>query len=174
MHNLTDYIKTKYFYMIQRKVLLTVCWLMLTCAFMLSCQDIADDDHYAAPSWLKGNAWEVLEGEGNHSSFLRAIELTGYKPIVNGHTILTIAAPNDEAWQTYLQEQGYTSVDDMYQKAPQALKKAVGFHLMYYAYDWDKMVNFRPSEGDGARPMPVCGTNTVPAVRTTWRICRAS
>ena len=150
MHNLTDYFKTKYFYMIQRKVLLTVCWLMLTCAFMLSCQDIADDDHYAAPSWLKGNAWEVLEGEGNHSSFLRAIELTGYKPIVNGHTILTIAAPNDEAWQTYLQEQGYTSVDDMYQKAPQALKKAVGFHLMYYAYDWDKMVNFRPSEGDGA------------------------
>jgi len=130
--------------------LLTVCWLMLTGIFLLSCQDIADDDHYATPSWLKGNAWQVLEGEGHHASFLRAIELTGYKPIVNGQTIMTVAAPDDEAWQTYLQEQGYSSVDDMFQRAPQELKKTVGFHLMYYAYDWDKLVNFRPSEGDGA------------------------
>ena len=136
--------------MIRKRLLSTACWLLLTGTFLLSCQDIADDDHYASPSWLKGNAWQVMESEGNHSSFLRAIELTGYKPIVNGQTILTIAAPNNEAWQAFLQEQGYASVDDMFQQAPETLKKTVGFHLMYYAYDWDKLVNFRPSEGDGA------------------------
>jgi len=119
-------------------------------AFVVSCQDIADDDHYAPPSWLKGNAWQVLEDEGNYTSFLKAVELTGYKPIVNGQSILTVMAADDQAWQSYLQEQGYSSVEDMNTKAPKELKKTVGYHLMYYAYDWDKLVNFRPNEGDGA------------------------
>ena len=122
----------------------------LASTFVVSCHDIADDDHYKSPDWLKGNAWQVLESEGNHSQFLKAIELTGYKPIVNGQSVLTVMAPNDEAWQAYLQQGGYSSVDDMFAKAPAELKKTVGYHLMYYAYDWSKMVNFRPNEGDGA------------------------
>lgn len=136
--------------MTQSKSLSTTLCLMLACVFAVSCQDIADDDHYKSPDWLKGNAWEVLENEGNHSMFLRAIELTGYKPIVNGQSVLTVMAPDDNAWQQYLQQGGYASVDDMFAKSPNELKKTVGYHLMYYAYDWAKMVNFRPSEGDGA------------------------
>jgi hypothetical protein len=123
---------------------------MVAACAIVSCSDIADDDHYAQPSWLKGNAWQVLEDEGNHTSFLKAVELTGYKPIVNGQSILTVMAADDEAWQKYLQGEGYQSVDDMWQKAPGELKKTVGYHLMYYAYDWQKLVNFRPNEGDGA------------------------
>lgn len=133
-----------------KATLTAACGLLLASAFCVSCSDIADDDHYAAPSWLKGNAWQVLEGEGRYTSFLHAIELTGFKPIVNGQTILTVMAPDDTAWQEYLQGQGYASVDDMWQQAPAQLKKAVGYHLMYYAYDWQKLVNFRPNEGDGA------------------------
>lgn len=136
--------------MTRKTSLLITGWLLLTSLFMLSCQDIADDDHYSAPSWLRGNAWQVLEGDGNHKMFLKAVELTDYKPIVNGQSILTIMAPDDDAWQKFLQEQGYASVEDMNEKAPQALKKTVGFHLMYYAYDWNNLVNYRPSEGDGA------------------------
>ena len=136
--------------MTKMKTLLGALCLMTAGAFVVSCQDIADDDHYKSPSWLKGNAWEVLEGEGSYGSFLKAIELTGYKPIVSGQTILTVMAPDDQAWQQFLQAGGYTSVDDMWQRAPKELKKTVGFHLMYYAYDWQKLVNFRPNEGDGA------------------------
>lgn len=126
-----------------------VCCMVVSSALM-SCTDIADDDHYKAPDWLKGNAWQVMEADGNHKSMLKAVELTGYRPIVEGQTILTVMAPDDAAWQKYLQELGYTSVDDMYQRDPKQLKKTVGYHLMYYAYDWQKMVNFRPNEGDGA------------------------
>lgn len=132
------------------KALLTVCCLVASSVFISSCTDIADDDHYKSPDWLKGNAWEVMQADGNYTSMLKAVELTGYKPIVDGQTILTVMAPDDTAWQNYLQQLGYTSVDDMYQSDPQLLKKTVGFHLMYYAYDWQKMVNFRPNEGDGA------------------------
>lgn len=133
----------------KKSTLTLVCGLIMAAAFV-SCQDIADDSHYAPPSWLKGNAWEVLQKDGNYSSFLKAIELTGYKPIVNGQSIMTVFAADDNAWKSYLQGQGYSSVSDMYAQAPDDLKKTVAYHLMYYAYDWNKLINFRPTEGDGA------------------------
>ena len=131
--------------------LLNVCSLALVTAFVVSCQEGVDEsDHYQVPDWLKGNAYQVLTQEGNHTMFLKGIELTGYQPIVDGRSILTVMAPNDEAFSKFLQENGYSSVEDMYAKAPQQLKNTIGYHLMYYAYDWEKLVNFRPSEGDGA------------------------
>ena len=136
--------------MTNKNSLRTTLCILLASILAVACQDIADDDHYKSPEWLKGNAWEVLESEGNHSMFLKAIELTGYKPIVNGQSVMTVMAPDDGAWQNFLQQRGYSSVEDMQAKAPQELKKTVGYHLMYYAYDWQKMVNFRPTEGDGA------------------------
>ena len=126
------------------------CCVVALSGLAVSCHDIADDDHYKQPDWLKGNAWEAMEADGNHSSMLRAIELTGFKPIVSGQSIMTVMAPDDAAWNSYLGELGYSSVDELAQRDPALLKKTVGFHLMYYAYDWDKLVNFRPSEGDGA------------------------
>ena len=135
--------------MIQRKLLKAVYGFALVGSMLVSCQDIAEDDHYASPSWLKGNAWQVMENEGgNYSSFLRAIELTGFKPIVDGKSVMTVIAADNDAWQKYLSQEGYESVDDMWQRNPKQLKKTVGFHIMYYAYDWSKMVNFRPNEGD--------------------------
>ena len=118
---------------------------------VMSCQDdLSENDHYKAPSWLKGNAYEVLQKEGNYTSFLRAVDLSDYKSIVAGKSIVTVMAPNDDAFKTYLANKGYTSIDDLYSKNPQYLNELVGYHLMYYAYDWAKMVNFRPNEGDAA------------------------
>lgn len=116
-----------------------------------SCSDnLSEDDHYKVPSWLKGNAYEVLQKEGNYTTFLRGIDLTGNSGIVGGKSILTVAAPNDDAFSRYLSEKGYSSIDEMYQKDPQAVKNLIGMHLMYYAYDWNKLVNFRPTDGDAA------------------------
>ena len=116
-----------------------------------SCSDnLSEDDHYKVPSWLKGNAYEVLQKEGNYTTFLRGIDLTGNSGIVGGKSILTVAAPNDEAFKTFLSEKGVSSIDELYQKDPQYVKNLIGMHLMYYAYNWDKMVNFRPTDGDAA------------------------
>ena len=86
--------------MIQRKLLKAVYGFALAGSLLVSCQDIAEDDHYASPSWLKGNAWQVMEnGGGNYSTFLRAIELTGFKPIVAGKSVMTVIAADNDAWQ---------------------------------------------------------------------------
>ncbi len=119
-------------------------------AFVACKEDIADTDHYKSPDWLKGNAYEVLQSDGNHTQFLKAVDLSGYQSIVNGHSILTVMAPDDAAFTAFLQKKGYASVEDLFDKNPEYLKSLVGYHLMYYAYDWQKLVNFRPSDGDAA------------------------
>ncbi|MBD5321225.1 MAG: hypothetical protein HDS01_00445 [Bacteroides sp.] len=126
--------------------------LLALCAGMTSCKDddLASDDHYKIPDWLKGNAYEVMQNDGNHTIFLRAIDLSDYREIVAGKSILTVVAPSDAAFRQYLSEKGYSSIDDLDAQDHDYLNKLVGYHLMYYAFDWNKMVNFRPSEGDGA------------------------
>jgi uncharacterized surface protein with fasciclin (FAS1) repeats len=101
-------------------------------------------EHYEEPGWLKGNTWDVLKDRGNYSIFLEGIELAGFKPIVQGKSILTIMAPEDNAFSAYLSSQGYSKISDL---EDDELKKLIGFHLLYYSYNKDRMVNFRP-EGD--------------------------
>ena len=120
--------------------------LLLLPLIFTSCEDKMDE-HYKIPDWLKGSAFQVLESKGNYTIFLEGVEKAGFKPIVNGKSILTVMAPNDSAFSIYLQKKGLTSISEMNQTE---LKKLIGFHLMYYAFDWNKLVNFRPMEGDGA------------------------
>lgn len=121
----------------------TIYWLLFVFLLLTSCQDRMDD-HYGVPSWMKGNTWETLEDEGNYSIFLKGIELSGYKSMVNGKSILTVMAPNDEAFSSYLSAHGYSDITAM---DSTDLKKLIGFHLLYYSYNKDKLTNFRP-EGD--------------------------
>lgn len=117
---------------------------------MTSCdEDIAEDDHYKRPSFLVGNAYEVLAKDASYSIFLQGIDLAGYKDIVDSQ-ILTVLAPTNEAFEQFLSERGYQTIEEMHIADPQGLKELIGYHLLYYAMDWDKMVNFRPNEGDGA------------------------
>ena len=134
----------------KNRVLLGLLGMALLLPSAFSCRKIADDEHYAVPTWLKGSAWEVLEQEGHYTTFLKAVELSGYQPIVSGKNILTVMAPDDAAFASYLKEEGYASIEEMNAAKPAEVKKMVGFHLLYYAFKWDNLVNFRPEEGDGA------------------------
>jgi len=119
--------------------LLTLPWLFTSCNNM--------QDHYSIPDWLKGSAFEVLASKGNYTIFLEGVKKAGYESIVDGKSILTVMAPNDSAFTVYLQKKGLNSISEM---SDAELKKLIGFHLVYYAFDWEKFVNFRPNEGDGA------------------------
>ncbi len=117
---------------------------------MMSCQEeLAKSDHYKAPDFLVGNAVEVLQNDGNYSTFLRGVELIGYTDVVSTQ-LLTVLAPTDEAFSNFLSARGYSSIDDLYAADPVFVKEMITYHLIYFAMDWEKMVNFRPTEGDGA------------------------
>ena len=103
------------------------------------------DEHYEKPEWLKGTAWEVLSNEygGKFSMFLEAAELSGFKPILDGKSVATVMAPDNDAFAAYLEEHGYVSVKDI---PTDDLKKLIGYHLIYYSYSKSDLENFRPED----------------------------
>lgn len=121
-------------------------WMLSVLFIITACEDKMDE-HYEVPDWVNGNAWEVLDELGNYTIFLKGVELAGFEPIVSGKNILTIMAPNDEAFQAYLKKHNKNSIEEFSQEE---LIKLIGFHLMYYSYPKEKLINFRPSEGDEA------------------------
>lgn len=118
-------------------------WLLCFPLILLSCEDKMDE-HYEVPDWVADNAWEVLSsGEhGNYSIFLQGLEIAGYKQMLEGKAILTIMAPDDDAFRAYLNERGYTSISDM---PVTEVSKLIGYHILYYSYNKEKLVNFRPT-----------------------------
>jgi len=122
-------------------------WLLalLLIASMSSCNK--KDDIYERPSWLKGNAWEVLSARGDMSLFLKAVERSGLKDLVNGKGVITVVAPTDDAMKSYLTQKGYTSVDQIPIKE---VKKLVGFHLVYYSFTKEQFANYQPGGLDNA------------------------
>lgn len=124
--------------------------LLLCGALLSSCSDdISDDTHYK-PHKTSGNAYQTLQSEGRYSIFLRGVDLSGYKPIVDGKSILTVMAPDDDAFTSFLSAKGVSSIDELYAQDPSYVKRLITYHLMYYSFDWQKMVNFRPAEGDAS------------------------
>lgn len=106
------------------------------------------DDYFETPEWLKGSIYEVLESRGDYRIFLKGVDLAGMKPMLNGKSILTVMAPNDSAFTAYLATyHGGKSIESL----PKAeLTRLIGFHVLYYSFNKDKLLNFRPAEGDGA------------------------
>ncbi len=122
-----------------RPILLTMICLVLMTGF-LSCESELDK-YYEVPSWLKGNALELLQSDGNYSLFLEAVKKSGYEDVISGKGIITVMAPSNDAMKAYLEENGYADVSSI----PDAeVKKLVGFHLIYYAFDKEKFANYRP------------------------------
>ena len=50
---------------------------------------------------------------GKFSMFLEAAELSGFKPILDGKSVATVMAPDNDAFAAYLEENGYVSVKDI-------------------------------------------------------------
>ena len=125
-----------------RKMLWVLCFPFL----FAGCEDKMDE-HYKIPDWVAGSEWEVLSsGEhGNFSIFLEGADIAGFTNMLKGRSILTVMAPDDEAFQAYLSEKGYASIKDM---PVEEVKKLIGFHLVDYSYTKDMLVDFRP-EGTG-------------------------
>ncbi|WP_262248591.1 fasciclin domain-containing protein [Parapedobacter soli] len=117
------------------------CYACLLLVCFTQCEKQPWEQHYERPDWLRGNAWEVLEERGNFSLFLTAAERAGFKDVLTGKVVATVMAPNDEAMQAYLQAHGLGAVETI---PIDVLRKLIGFHLVYYAYDRAKFDNYQP------------------------------
>lgn len=115
-------------------------WILLIPLFMSSCEDKMQQHYDPKPELFEGSIWEVLEKDGNYSTFLNAVKEVGYDKMLQGKALLTVMAPDNKAFEAYLKEHGYASTDDM---DVEELKKVVTFHLLYYSYEKKDLMNFR-------------------------------
>ena len=56
---------------------------MLVPLCLISCDDNMDK-YYEKPDWLEGSIWDLLENDNNYSYFLKGVELTGFRPYLQG------------------------------------------------------------------------------------------
>ncbi len=116
-------------------------WFLFIPFLTTACEDNMDK-HYEVPNWVPESIWDILEEKGNYSIFLQGIDLAGYKQMLEGKSLLTVMAPDDDAFRAYLKENGYSSISDITPK--EELKKLIAYHLLYYSYNKEDLINFRP------------------------------
>lgn len=120
----------------------TILLILITCC---ACNKEIDK-YYERPKFLKGNAYEFLQGRGNFTFFLQAAELAGYDNILKGRGLCTAMVPTDEAFKAWLQKHNYATLSDV----PLAdLNVLVGYHLIQNAYEEDFMLGFYKELGLG-------------------------
>lgn len=120
------------------------CLIIVVLGLFYSCESELTK-YYETPDWLKGNAWQVLEGKGNFTLFLSAVERSSFKDLVQGKGLITVMAPTDEAFEAYLKAHAYSSVDAIPQEE---LEKLVGYHLVYYSFNKEGFENYKPEGAD--------------------------
>ncbi|MDA3879109.1 MAG: fasciclin domain-containing protein [Prolixibacteraceae bacterium] len=123
---------------------------MLCCTLFFTSCEKEMEKYYETPDWLKGNAYELLQSEGNYTIFLEAIELAGFSELVGGKGIITVMAPSDEAFSKFLSEKGYGLVSDI---PDDELKKIVGYHLVYYSFNKEQFANYQPNGSGMENPL---------------------
>lgn len=120
------------------------CLVIVVLGLFCSCESELTK-YYEVPDSLKGNAWQVLEKKGNFSLFLSAVERSSFKDLVQGKGLITVMAPTNEAFDAYLKEHSYGSVEAIPQEE---LEKLVGYHLVYYSFNKEAFENYKPEGAD--------------------------
>lgn len=125
---------------------LLICITAIMFGFFSSCSKKEMITHYERPEWLRGNIWQILEERGNFSHFLDGVERAGFREVLDGKTIATVFAPNNEAFEAYFKTKNISNVGQI----PTAeLSRLIGYHLIYYAYGKERLFDYQPSGSEG-------------------------
>jgi hypothetical protein len=112
---------------------------MLLClsAWLMFTQCSKDfDTYYERPSWLEDPIYEELEQRGNFTKYLEAVDRTLHADVLKGAGLYTCFAPNDSAFQVWLNKKNYATVADIPQ---QEVEDLVAYSLVYSQYESDNL-----------------------------------
>jgi len=110
---------------------------------LTSCND--KKEYYARPDWLEPPIYQQLAERGNFTSYLALADKAGYTSTLSGSGYYTVFAPTDEAFQRFIQQEGYASVDDI---DTATATEIIKYSLVYNAYFKDEIDNYQNSALD--------------------------
>ncbi|TJZ61126.1 hypothetical protein FAZ15_07935 [Sphingobacterium olei] len=125
---------------------LLICITSALLTLSISCSKKELITHYERPDWLRGNAWQILEERGEFTQFLDGVERAGFREVLDGKTIATVFAPNDEAFTAYFRTKNISNIS---QVPKNELKRLIGYHIVYYAYGKDRLFDYQPGGSEG-------------------------
>jgi len=109
--------------------------LSLTCIFIFA-QCTNDKKYYDRPEWLEDPIYQVLQQQGRFDSYLKCVDRTQYAGVMKGAGLYTVFAPNDDAFKTYLSQNGYASTADI---PDTEVDKIVAYSICYNNYILDSL-----------------------------------
>jgi len=95
--------------------------------YVLSGCQYEKTDKYERPEWLAGKVYSQVKEQPELSIFARCLELTGYDTIIDVSGSYTVFGPSDEAFNIWLTENQYNSVEDV---PGDYLEELISFHLI--------------------------------------------
>jgi uncharacterized surface protein with fasciclin (FAS1) repeats len=98
------------------------------------------EEYYERPKNLAPPIYQKLEKEGRFSYFLKCIDKSGFKNVLNSTGYVTVFAPNDDAFKDYFNKNNITIDDIDSVKA----REIVAYSIVYNAYridDFDRYQN---------------------------------
>ena len=111
---------------------------------VLSCSDEEFDEYYGRPEDLEEPIYQILEERGNFTSLLATIDKAGYKNILGKSGYWTMFAPNDEAFSSFLQNEGISNIESI---DSTLAGKIVRYALVYNAFRTERLSDYQSDTG---------------------------
>ena len=105
--------------------------------FLAACESTDEKD---GGRYSLGTTCRILESRGNFTSFIKALDRSGYRRLVDGGGLVTVFAPDDDAFDSYLE--GRYGTSDVDQVPVEELTLLVGSHMIQFAYTTEDFLSF--------------------------------
>ncbi len=105
--------------------------------FLAACESTDEKD---GGRYSLGTTCRILESRGNFTSFIKALDRSGYRRLVDGGGLVTVFAPDDDAFDSYLE--GRYGTSDVDQVPVEELTLLVGCHMIQFAYTTEDFLSF--------------------------------
>ena len=107
-----------------KKQLAYLCLLGIPLLLLGSCKE---DDHFEMPEEMKARVFERLQSDPDYSTFVEGVEKAGLADILQRSGLYTAYAPTNAAFDAYLQEAGYSSIESI---PDTTLTDLINYHFM--------------------------------------------
>ncbi|HSJ66446.1 MAG TPA: fasciclin domain-containing protein [Anditalea sp.] len=115
---------------------------------MMGCNE-EFDEYYARPTSLAGPVYQVLSDSarfrGNFDHYLALVEKAGYRETLSSSGYWTVFAPNDDAFEQYFLDKGYSGIEDI--DAEKAFE-IVAYSLVLNAYNLETLGYYQTGPGN--------------------------
>ena len=94
------------------------------------------ETYYERPDWLEDPIYQILEEDGDFTLYLQAVDRTLHQQVLKGAGLYTCFAPNDEAFNQWMSQNGFKSVEEIPQSRIDAL---VSYSLVYNLFKQENL-----------------------------------